>query len=120
MRALTLDDEDGEDNADIPVPDQADMGNATHNEENDEDEPARHISLEDLKLSQAFIDALKEATLDEGGLPDHILQRLREPLTENIELGEDHPSPGYQSRLLYLRPAKTRTCRCKRSQPQRP
>jgi len=44
--------------------------------------------LADLRTSQEFIDALKAATLDDGGLDKEVLQRLREPLAEPLDASD--------------------------------
>jgi hypothetical protein len=42
----------------------------------------------DLRTSQEFIDALKAATLDDGGLDKEVLQRLRQLLTEPLDVND--------------------------------
>jgi hypothetical protein len=41
--------------------------------------------LADLRMSQEFINVLKAATLDNGGLDEGVLQRLRQPLKEPLD-----------------------------------
>lgn len=38
-----------------------------------------NIQLEDLKIATAFVDAVRDATLENGNLPSHVLERLRNP-----------------------------------------
>lgn len=87
LRAVQLDDDDDEEEA-YPPPDRADAGNATIPGAGNADPPS-NITMEEIKLSQDFIDALKQATLADGGLPEHVLHRLREPMMENISLEDD-------------------------------
>ena len=45
--------------------------------------------LDDLKISQAFIDSLRNASLDEGGLDANTLHQLRHPPQELLDLGDE-------------------------------
>ena len=53
-----------------------------------EPEAAFAPQVADLRTSQEFIDALKAATLDDGGLDEEVLQRLRQPLTEPLDVND--------------------------------
>lgn len=81
------------------------IGNASTNAAGLEQEPAaRPIHIEDIQISQAFIEALRNATLDNGDLPADVVERLREPLTEVPDLTQDHAlafSLEYYLRLDY-------------------
>jgi hypothetical protein len=65
-----------------------------HDEEPDglrhppEPEVAFIPQLADLRTSQEFIDALKAATLDDGGLDEGVLQQLRQPLNEPLDASD--------------------------------
>lgn len=65
-----------------------------HNEEPDglrqppEPEVAFISQLEDLQTSQEFIDVLKAATLDNGGLDKGVLQQLHQPLNEPLDASD--------------------------------
>lgn len=52
--------------------------NSSESEPEGDDGPI-NIKLTDLKDTVAFVDAIKSATLDNGGLPAHVLERLRNP-----------------------------------------
>ncbi|KAJ7022701.1 hypothetical protein C8F04DRAFT_922329, partial [Mycena alexandri] len=42
--------------------------------------------LDDIKISQAYIDLLKTATLDEENLDPHVLEHLRNPIQEVLSV----------------------------------
>ncbi|KAI0791031.1 hypothetical protein C8Q75DRAFT_758986 [Abortiporus biennis] len=45
-------------------------------------------SLDDLKLGQEFVDCLKNATLENDGLPGHVHELLRNPLQHTIDIDD--------------------------------
>ncbi|THG94699.1 hypothetical protein EW026_g6821 [Hermanssonia centrifuga] len=55
-------------------------GNRTQDDINYTEPPTLHI--DELRISQAFIDALRNASLDDENLHPDVLERLRHPPTE--------------------------------------
>ncbi|KAI0087660.1 hypothetical protein BDY19DRAFT_994967, partial [Irpex rosettiformis] len=83
--SLNADEENAEDSPDI-VP----VGNTSTTATGSQDEASpRPIHIEDLRVSQEFIEALRSASLDNGDLPSHVIDCLRQPITGVPDLTED-------------------------------
>ena len=66
-----------------------DQGNENGNPPDAEAPGATFVpNVADLRTSLEFIDALKAATLDNGGLDEDVLERLRNPLTEPADASD--------------------------------
>lgn len=71
-------------------PESVPIGNTSTSATGNEPIPEpRPIHMEDLQTSQAFINALRAASLDNGDLPPHVVERLRQPLTGVPNLADD-------------------------------
>lgn len=49
----------------------------------------RVLNVESLKTAQGFIDQVRAATLENSGLPEHCIERLRKPKCEPIDMKEN-------------------------------
>ncbi|THG95672.1 hypothetical protein EW026_g6025 [Hermanssonia centrifuga] len=61
-------------------------GNRTQDDVDHTEPPPLHI--DELRISQAFIDALRNASLDDENLHPDVLERLRHPPTEEYQLDD--------------------------------
>ncbi|THG94434.1 hypothetical protein EW026_g7039, partial [Hermanssonia centrifuga] len=62
-------------------------GNRTLSDDN-EDQLPRALHIDELRVSQAFIDALQGASLDDEDLHPDVLERLRNPPTDEYQLDD--------------------------------
>jgi len=54
-----------------------------------DEETIAQATLEELRIAQEFIAALRNATLDNGDLPPEVVDRIRNPPTHKLDLDDD-------------------------------
>ncbi|KAK7019697.1 hypothetical protein VNI00_017997 [Paramarasmius palmivorus] len=51
-------------------------------------DPPPYSTIETVRITQQLIDAVKSATLDDGHCPAHVVERLRNPIEEEVDISD--------------------------------